>query len=316
MEKILVASRSFGRGESSESLDRLFRERGLSATFSSLEEAGEQVQEYAGIIIGTEAAGAGLFQRAGKLKAIIKYGAGTDNIDRRAAEERGIRVLSLPGINSEAVAEMALGLMLAAARRIAAGDRALRRGKAERPLGVPVRGKTLGVVGTGAIGAALVRMVGGLEMEVLACDLQENAELVSLGVRYLSLDRLLSRADFVSLHLPLTAETFHRIAAPELALMKRGAILINTSRGGVVDEEALYEALRENRIGGAALDVLETRPPWRSRIVSLPNAVCTPHIAAHTGETLRKMDAACVSALSRALRCRQATEGEGTRGSA
>jgi phosphoglycerate dehydrogenase-like enzyme len=301
MHKILVASRSFGRGASGDQLDELFRRHGLSPEFSSLEAIGDRIEQFEGIIIGTESAGAQLFRQANALRAIIKYGVGTDNIDRQAAEQRGIRVLSLPGINSDTVAEMALGLMFASARRIAAGDRMLRQEKADRPLGQPVCGQTLGVIGTGAIGTALVRIVSGLAMEVLAYDIRENPELVDLGVRYLPLEDLLGLADFVSIHLPLNEQTFHRIGAPELALMKNTAVLVNTSRGGVVDEKALYEALVRGTIGGAALDVLETKPPWKSRLVGLENTVCTPHIAAYTDETLRKMDAACLSALSEAL---------------
>lgn len=316
MHKILVASRSFGCGASAEELAELFRRYGMSAEFSSLAESGENIECFEGIIIGTEPAGAELFRRAKTLRAIIKYGVGTDNIDHQTAQQRGIRVLSLPGINSDTVAEMALGLMFAAARRIAAGDRALRREEAARPLGQPVRGQTLGVVGTGSIGTALVRMVSGLAMEVLAYDIRENPELVDLGIRYLPLEELLGLADFVSIHLPLNQQTFHRIGARELALMKNTAVLINTSRGGVVDEQALYQALARGTIGGAALDVLETKPPWKSRLVRLENTVCTPHIAAYTGETLRKMDAACLSALREALEAdrKKAMEEEKGRG--
>jgi len=220
VHKILVTSRSFGCGESGKELDKLFRRHGLEAEFSPLEQIGDRIEQFEGIIVGTEAAGAQVFRRAKALRAIIKYGAGTDNIDSQAARQGGIRVLSLPGINSDTVAEMALGLMFALARKIAAGDRALRREKADRPLGQPVCGKILGVIGTGAVGTALVRMVSGLAMEVLAYDIRKNPDLVDLGVRYLPM---------------------------------------------------------------------------------LENTVCTPHIAAYTGETLRKMDEACLSALSETL---------------
>jgi phosphoglycerate dehydrogenase-like enzyme len=314
LHRVLVASRSFGRGASRKELEELLRQHGLNPVFSSIDQAGESIGECEGIIIGTEQAGAALFDRSKVLKAIIKYGVGTDNIDARAAEQRGIKVLSLPEINSAAVAEMALGLMLACARKIVEGDRALRNRKADRPVGVPVRGKTLGLLGTGAIGMALVQMVSGLEMSVLAYDIKPNPELVDLGGRYLPRKKLLEDSDFLSIHLPLNDRTFHSIGAQELSSMKPGAILINTSRGGVVDEEALYAALVKKKIGGAALDVFETKLPWKSKILSLKNVVCTPHIAAYTDETLRSMDAACVSTLSRALEeQRQGPEGGSAR---
>jgi phosphoglycerate dehydrogenase-like enzyme len=301
LHRVLVASHSFGRGAPRKALEELLRQHGLNPVFSSIEQAGESIGECEGIIIGTEQAGAALFDRSKALKAIIKYGVGIDNIDARAAEQRGIKVLSLPEINSATVAEMALSLMLACARKIVEGNRALRNKNTDRPVGVPVRGKTLGLLGTGAIGMALVRMVSGLEMNVLAHDIKPNPELVNLGGRYLPLEKLLEDSDFLSIHLPLNEQTFHSIGSQELSLMKPGAILINTSRGGVVDEEALYVALVEKKIGGAALDVFETKPPWKSKILSLKNVVCTPHIAAYTDETLRRMDAACMATLSRAL---------------
>jgi phosphoglycerate dehydrogenase-like enzyme len=301
LHRVLVASRSFGRGASRKELEELFRQHGLNPVFSSIEKAGKSIGECEGIIIGTDPAGAALFERSKTLKAIIKYGVGMDNIDARAAEQRGIKVLSLPAINAQTVAEMALGLMLACARRIVEGDRALRREDTDRPVGVAVFGKIFGLIGTGSTGASLVRMVSGLEMHVLAFDIKPNPELLNLGVRYRPLEQVLKDSDFISIHLPLNDQTFHRIGSQELTMMKPGAILINTSRGGVVDEEALYQALVKKKIGGAALDVFESKPPWKSKILNLKNVVCTPHIAAYTDETLRRMDAACVSTLSRAL---------------
>jgi phosphoglycerate dehydrogenase-like enzyme len=171
VHRVLVASRSFGRDASRKELEELFREHGLTAEFSSLEQVGDRVAEYEGIVIGTEQAGAKLFEQSRALKAIIKYGVGTDNIDAKAAERLGIKVLSLPAINSQTVAEMALGLIFASARKIVEGDRALRREDEDRPVGVSVCGTTLGLVGTGAIGMSLARMVSGLEMHILAYDI-------------------------------------------------------------------------------------------------------------------------------------------------
>jgi D-3-phosphoglycerate dehydrogenase len=301
LPRILVASSSFGRGADRDSLQALFRRHGYAADFRPLAEAIPRLGDYVGLVLGTERADSCFFERATNLKAVIKYGVGTDNIDTAAAAEHGVRVLNLPGVNAETVAEMALGLMLAAARRIAQGDRVLRRGSDDRPLGVPVVGRTLGVVGTGAIGSRLVSLAKGLRMTILAHDLREDDSVIAAGGRYVTLEELLARADFVSVHLPLNDRTFHRIGAAELALMKPSACLVNTSRGAVVHEQALYAALLRGRPGAAALDVFETSPARESPLLTLENVVCTPHLGAYTDETLRRMDAACVEALCAAV---------------
>jgi phosphoglycerate dehydrogenase-like enzyme len=162
-------------------------------------------------------------------------------------------------------------------------------------------GKTLGIVGTGAVGCSLARMVSGLGMTVLGFDPLENPDFLTAGGSYVPLDRILEASDFLSLHLPLNEQTFHFVDGKTLARMKQGAILINTSRGKLVDEAALMEALSSGKLGGASLDVFEKEPPERKDLLSMENAVFTPHIAAYTEETLRRMDDACLSALSDAL---------------
>jgi phosphoglycerate dehydrogenase-like enzyme len=301
MYNVLVASKSFGYGASKDDLLQLFAKHACSPQFSPLEEADQKLNTFNGIIIGTAKVNRDLFKKAERLKAIIKYGAGTDNIDKTAAQEYGVQVLNLPGINCETVAEMALGLMFSVARRIVEGDRCIRNETWKRLLGSPIRGKTLGVIGTGAIGSALIRMVSGLNMRVLAYDLIRNEEIPKFGGKYVEFDGLLRQSDFVSLHVPLNEKTFHLIGSKELNQMKKDAFLINTSRGSVVDEKALYEALTQKTIAGAALDVFEVQPASGSPLLKLDNVVCTPHIAAYTDETLRRMDAECVAILSRAL---------------
>lgn len=301
MYNVLVASKSFGFGAQKDDLLQLFAKHACSPDFSPLEEADQKLDTFDGIIIGTAKVNQDLFKKAERLKVIIKYGAGTDNIDKTAAQEYGVQVLNLPGINCETVAEMALGLMFSVARRIVEGDRCIRNGIWKRLLGSPIRGKTLGVIGTGAIGSALIRMVSGLNMRVLAYDLIQNEEIPKFGGKYVEFDDLLKQSDVVSLHVPLHENTFHLIGSRELNLMKKDAFLINTSRGSVVDEKALYEALTQKTIAGAALDVFEVQPTSESPLLELDNVVCTPHIAAYTDETLRQMDAECVAILSRAL---------------
>ena len=159
MKKILVCSSSFGYGDRKKNLHRLFALHEMNAEFIPLEEARYAINDYEGLIIGTDKVTEDLFQRATRLKAVIKYGAGTDNIDKKSACSHGVQVLSLPGINRDAVAEMAIGLMLAASRRIVEGDRAIRSEKWERSLGSSIVGKTLGLVGSGAIGLTVAKMV-------------------------------------------------------------------------------------------------------------------------------------------------------------
>jgi phosphoglycerate dehydrogenase-like enzyme len=301
MKSVLVCSSSFGYGETRENLDELFRRHDCAAIFSALKDAAHRLTEFEGIVIGTDKADHELFQRSKRLKAIIKYGAGTDNIDFEAARAHGVTVLSLPAINSDAVAEMAFGLMLALSRRIVEGDRCIRDGKWQRLIGTPLPGKTLGLIGTGAIGMSLARFALCFKMNILAFDVNQNEPLTALGGRYVSLDDLLQQSDFISLHVPLTQSTRHLMGKREFDRMKSDAFLINTSRGPVVDEEALYDALKHKRMAGAALDVFETEPPFDSKILELDQVVCTPHIAAYTRETLRRMDSECVATLSRAL---------------
>jgi phosphoglycerate dehydrogenase-like enzyme len=241
------------------------------------------------------------------LRAVVKYGVGIDNIDTLAASEHGVRVLNLPGINAVTVAEMTLGLMLAVARRITAGDRSVRAGRWEGLIGTDVVGKTLGIVGTGAVGCSLARMVSGLGMMVLGLDPVENPDFLAAGGRYVPLDRILELSDFLSLHLPLNERTVHFVDGKTLARMKHGAFLINTSRGKLVDESALMDSLSSGRLGGASLDVFEKEPPSQKELLSMENVVFTPHIAAYTEETLRRMDDACLATLSKAL---QATGNE------
>jgi len=298
---ILVDSRTFGKGAQKEQLYSLFRAYSLEPTFLSMEDAAEIIGEFDGLIVGTSKVTHNIFAKARRLKVIVKYGVGIDNIDTIAARKYGVKILNLPGINSLAVAELALGLMLAAARNIAKGDRELRNGNYEGFVGTSVIGKVLGIIGTGSIGCAFTQMVSGLGMTVLGYDIIHNPSFTNYGGKYVTLDHLLKSADFVSLHLPLTQQTIHFMDREKLGCMKKSAFLINTSRGKAVDENALIEVLAAGQIAGAALDVFENEPPALKDLFKMENVVVTPHIGAYTNETLRRMDEACISALSSAL---------------
>ena len=228
-----------------------------------------------------------LIAAAPRLRWVARAGAGLDNIDVAAAQERGIAVLNVPGANSVAVAELVFALLLGLARQIPEADASLRRGAWEKSRfkGRELRGKTLGIVGLGRIGRAVAQRARGFEMICLGHDpLLSAADARAAGVEPLPLDDLLARADILTLHVPATPETRGMIGAAQLARMPRGAVLVNAARGGLVDEEALHAALVSGALGGAALDVFASEPPGASPLLALPNVVATPHLGASTAE--------------------------------
>ncbi len=242
------------------------------------------------------------------LKIIARHGIGLDNVDLEAATELGIPVTYCRHTGEEvSVAEHAIALMLACARRLVEADRAVREGRWRARVelvGLELRGKTLGVIGLGAIGREVARIArNGLGMRVLAYDPYAPDEAFrEVGAESVGLEELLRESDFVTVHVPLTPETKRMLDAERLKLVKRGAVIVNTARGAVIDEAALCEALREGRIAYAGLDVFEREPPEGSPLLSLPNVVLTPHVAAFTREALRRMDMANAEDLVRFFR--------------
>lgn len=233
---------------------------------------------------------------AKKLRMIATMGTGYDNIDVAAAKERGIPVTFAPGILDETTADGVFALLLATARRLGEAERFLRAGKYRgwTPFmftGQDVHGSTLGIVGMGRIGFAVARRARGFAMQILYHDARRNFSAEQeLGATHVeSLDDLLARSDFVSLHVPLLAETRHLMNAERIRKMKRSAILINTSRGPVVDEKALAAALKEGVIAGAGLDVYEREPAVEPALLDLENAVLLPHIASASTRTRTRM---------------------------
>jgi D-3-phosphoglycerate dehydrogenase len=224
------------------------------------------------------------------LRVISVHGVGCDNIDLKAATERGIMVCNAPGTNTNAVAELALGLMLASARRIPYADREVKSGRWGQCLGTELAGKTLGIVGLGRIGQSLARKAKALGMEVVAYDIWLDRHFMEEErIEILPLDDLLSRSDFVSLNCSLTAETENLLNEGRLKRMKRTAHLINVSRGKVLNEQALERALKEGWIAGAATDVYSLEPPVGSPLLALEGLVTTMHMGAHTHEALAEM---------------------------
>lgn len=237
-----------------------------------------------------------LLDQAPKLRVVANFGVGYNNIDVNAATERGILVTNTPDVLTDATADLTFALIMGLARRIVELDALTRRGdfKVWAPmlnLSREVTGKILGIIGMGRIGRAVARRATGFGMRVLYCDPRrmDKALEQALNAEYVSLETLLKRADFVSLHVPLTGETRHLIGPRELQLMKKDSYLINVSRGPVVDEESLVAALRAGTIGGAGLDVYENEPLLAPGLTDLGNAILLPHVGSATVETRTKM---------------------------
>jgi len=230
----------------------------------------------------------GVLAACPRLRLISIWGTGVDNIDLPACRRRGVTVTNTPGVNAGAVAEHTIALMLAVARRIPAMDRDIRSGQWPRGLLVQLRGKTLGVIGLGAIGRRVAEIACALGMRVLAWTFgPDGGRAASVGASVTPLEELLSQADVVSLHLRLTDETRGFIGPERLACMKPTAFLINTARGALVDKDALVAALREGRLAGAGLDVFHEEPlPAQDPLLRLPNVALTPHNAGMTREVI------------------------------
>lgn len=229
-----------------------------------------------------------MIEKADKCKIIARVGVGLDNVDQVAAKEKNIRVINAAEGAMNAVAELVLGFMLTLSRQTARGDRAIRNGQwlKNELKGTELRGKYLGIIGLGNIGKRLGRLARGLNMNIIGYDVvpidEEFAKEV--GLMKADLDTLLQSSDYISIHVPLLDSTYHLLNAQKMATMKKTAKIINTSRGGVVDEDALYEAIKNGNLGGAALDVFEKEPAIGNKLAELDNVILTPHIGAQTKE--------------------------------
>ncbi len=229
-----------------------------------------------------------LIEKADKCQIIARVGVGLDNIDQNAAKEKNIRVINAVEGAITAVAELVIGLMLSMAREIPRADREIRNGNwiKKELMGSELKGKYLGIVGLGNIGKRLGRLARALNMNIIGYDVVPIDDEFSkeVGLMKADLDTLLSSADYVSFHVPLLDSTRHMINAEKLKMMKNTARIINTARGGVIDEEALYNSLKEGSLAGAALDVFEVEPATGNKLITLPNFVATPHMGAQTKE--------------------------------
>jgi D-3-phosphoglycerate dehydrogenase len=276
----------------------------------SKEELKKAVASYDAVLcLLTDKIDGDILSGAGKgLKVVANYAVGYDNIDVKAAQDRKIHVTNTPGVLTEAVAEHTFALLMTAAKHIVEADQFVRDGQYKQwePkgfLGPQVWGKTIGIVGLGRIGSFVAQIAhGGYNMEVLYYDVKKNEEFeMRFSAKYRRLPDLLKQSDFVTIHVPLLPATHHLIGAKELGTMKESAILINTSRGPVVDEHSLVEALKTKKIAGAGLDVFEHEPDLSEGLADLPNVVLTPHTASATKEARNAMSRIAAENITAAL---------------
>ncbi|MDR7595076.1 MAG: phosphoglycerate dehydrogenase [Armatimonadota bacterium] len=292
--RVLATPRSFFR-EGREGLE-LLEAAGVEVVPSPVDrplqedELAGLLGEFDGLVAGIDRVGRrALAAGRPRLRVVARNGIGTDTVDVQAATEFGVVVTNAPSVNADSVADFTLALLLALVRRVVEADRAVRAGDWPPLVGVELRGKVLGLLGFGRIGQRVAERARGFGLRVLAYDPQPDPEAArELGVELVQFHRVLEEADFLSLHLPLLPETHHLLGEAELRRMKRTSYLVNTARGGVVDEAALARALREGWIAGAACDVFEEEPPRTSPLLGAPNLLLSPHMASHTREAIAR----------------------------
>lgn len=303
MNRILITTSSFGKEDSS--VLKPLQDAGYEVILSpysrklSEEEVLSLLLEVkpVAMIAGVEPLTARVLEGAEGLKVISRCGIGLDNVDLTTARSRGITVLSTPDGPTQAVAELSVGLMLAGLRHIVETDTAIRSGKWRRPMGRLLGEQTVGIVGCGRIGSAVAELVKPFGTKLLGYDPYINGHPI---IHLVSLDELLEEADIVSLHLSYGKSTHHLIDKQLLAKMKKGGLVINASRGGIVDEEALYEAIVSGHLGGACIDTFEEEP-YTGLLTKLPQVVLTSHIGSYAKEARAKMERQAVLNLLSAM---------------
>lgn len=292
--RILVTPRSFGK-EDPRPLE-LLRERGFeiirnkSGRIMTELEMAEACADVDAIIVGIDPVNKYVIDEARNLKVISKYGVGVDNIDLSYAQSKGIIVTRTAGANTNAVADYAFALLLAVARRVVHIDRECRKQNWSKITSIDIYKKKLGIIGLGNIGKEIAKRASGFSMKVYAYDVLRDDEFAKENnIEYVDMDTIIRDCDFISLHLPLTPETSNLISYEQFKAMKKNAILINTARGGIIDEEALLWALQNGVIYGAGIDVFEKEPPEKKELLGLDNIVIGSHCAASTVDAVNNM---------------------------
>ncbi|MCL1929364.1 MAG: phosphoglycerate dehydrogenase [Treponema sp.] len=293
--KILVTATSFRQDSDTPAMDKL-RSFAGSLVFNPGEKPLPE-EELIPLLAGCDGCIAGLDHFTAKvmestqsLKVISRYGAGVDRVDVAAAKAKNIVVCNTPGANAQSVADLTFAMLLCVARKVSILDKKTREGQWPRSNGMELYKKTMGILGLGAIGKAVAQRAAGFSMKIIAYDPLMNREYAeSHGIVPADFDTVTREADFLCLHLPLTKETRHIISADVMKAMKKSAVIVNTARGGLIDEEAACELLGSGHLGGLGLDAFETEPPEKSPLFELENVVLTPHTGAHTTEATTAM---------------------------
>lgn len=298
---IAVSSRTFSRHERlrAMTLEKFsnvrFNDEGLTLSGDAL---AHFIGDSVGVIVALEKLNESVLAKLPHLKYIAKYGVGLDNIDHKALEKYHVKLGWTGGVNARSVSELALSMMLGLLRNVFYTSRLLAAGEWKNQGGTQLSGKTVGVIGCGHIGKDFVRLIKNFGCTVLINDLLPlEAFCRQEDVRQVEKDELFEKSDVVTLHVPYTEQTHHLISSQSLSRMKASAILINTSRGNIVDESALYSALKNNQLGGAAMDVFAVEPPGNSPLLTLPNFVGTPHIGGSSAEAILAMGTAAINNL-------------------
>ena len=304
--KILISSRSFGKIDSG-AVD-LLRNNGLEPIFNPYgrklkeNEILDLMNEVIGIIAGTEKITEKIISDNPKLKVISRYGIGLDNINLKTAKEKNIIIYNTPNSPTNAVAELTLALILNLLRKITIVDKNIKEKTWKPDIGFQLMKKTVGIIGLGKIGKKLVELLIPFDVKILACDVNPDKELGNeYDINFVELNELLKYSDIVTLHIPTTEQTKNIIGEKQLSIMKKTAILINTARGGLIDENALYNYLINDKIAGAAIDAFNEEP-YTGKLKELENVVLTPHIGSYTVETRKKMEIEAVENLIKGLK--------------
>jgi D-3-phosphoglycerate dehydrogenase len=298
---VLITSRSFG--EVSDEPKQLLMENDIAFEFKKKHELLNEedflqiIDNFDAIIIGADKISGNVLKKASRLKIICKHGTGVDNIDLVAAKEKGITVTNVPALNSNAVADFTFGLIIDLLRRISTNVISVRKGEWVKTIGVDVYKKTIGIIGFGEIGKRVAKRAKGFDMNVVAYDPYITSALDDFHfVKFADMDYLLTTSDIITIHVPLNQHTINLIDENELKKMKKGSFIINTSRGGVVNEDALYKYLKDGKIAGAAFDVLKSEPiDKNSPLLALENVLITSHIASYSKEAINAVSMVCAN---------------------
>ena len=308
MKKVLITPRSFGKYNKDDLIEKM-KAHDIEPIFNPYgrilteQEMQDELQGMDGVIVGVDPINTKVMENAKHLKVISKYGVGIDNIDSAYANSKGILVTRTVNANTDAVADYAMTLLMCVARRVVEIDIGCHHEDWTKKEALDVYGKKLGVLGLGAIGKGVVKRATGFDMKIYGYDVVRDEDfLKQYDVEFTDIDTIVKECDFISLHLPLNEKTKHILNKDNLALAKDNLIIINTARGGLIDEEDLYDLLKYHKIYGLGLDVFEIEPPQDSKLLSLPNVVVSSHTAASSKGAINAMSIMAVDNLIETLK--------------